>query len=644
MTAPTPANPAAATATATLPPVAPSFGQSLQKLWAERDGVIAVIALIVIAVHLVLRFLWPGMAPRADLPLAVGLIVGGTPLVLTLAWKALRGQFGSDLLAGISIVTSVVLDQYLAGMIVVLMLSGGEALESYAVHSASSVLNALAKRMPSVAHRRVDRKLVDVALQAVQVGDLLTVLPHEICPVDGLVVEGQGTMDEAYLTGEPYNMSKSPGSDVLSGAINGEAALSIRAVRRAVDSRYAKIMQVMQDSQQHRPRIRRLGDQLGAWYTPLAVAIALAAWYFSGQSVRFLAVLVTATPCPLLIAIPIAIIGAISLSARRGIIIRDPAILEQIGKCRTMIFDKTGTLTYGEPRLTNEAVVPGFDRDEILQLTASLEQYSRHPLAAPILQAAQARRLVIELAERVAEKPGEGLVGHVHHREVTVTSRRKLLQVRPDFAAAIPELDGGLECVVLVDGRYAASYRFRDEPRAEGAHFVNHLQPRHRFTRLMLVSGDRESEVQYLAEQVGIAEIHANQSPEQKLAIVRAETARARTLYVGDGINDAPALLAATVGLAMGQKSEVTTAAAGAVIMDNSLAKVDELMHVGARMRSIALQSALAGIALSLIAMSFAAFGHLPPVLGALTQEVIDVAVVLNALRAARPPAALTDY
>lgn len=623
------------------PPGAPS---ALRTLWEKRHFWIALLALAVIATHLAMRYGWLAPESAARIPLIAGLVAGGAPLVLTLAWKAIRGQFGSDLLAGISIVTSLFLDEYLAGMIVVLMLSGGEALEAYAVHSASSVLNALAKRMPLVAHRRVEHRLVDVSLVDVAVGDILTVLPHEICPVDGVVVEGQGTMDEAYLTGEPYNLSKSVGSETLSGAINGASALTIRAARRAVDSRYAKIMQVMQDSQQHRPRLRRLGDQLGAWCTPVAVAIALAAWGVSGQSVRFLAVLVTATPCPLLIAIPIAIIGSISLAARRGIIVRDPAILEQLPQCRTIIFDKTGTLTYGEPRLADEAMGAGFTPDEVLQLAASLEQYSRHPLAAPILAAAQARRIAIELADNMQEKPGEGLVGRVAGREIKVSSRKKLAQMDPALAAQIPPREGGLECVVLVDNRYAASYGFRDEARTEGAPFVSHLGRLHGISRLMLVSGDRESEVKYLAEQVGIGEVHAGKSPEEKLAIVQAETRKARTLYVGDGINDAPALMAATVGLAMGQKSEVTSEAAGAVIMDNSLSKVDELMHVSGRMRRIALQSALAGIGLSVLAMGFAAAGLLAPVAGALIQEVIDVAVVLNALRAARPPAILTDY
>ncbi len=613
-------------------------------LWDRRHFVIAALAVACIGAYLGMVFGADVPLPAAQIALWIALIVGGLPLVVELAVKLLRREFGSDLLAGISIVTAVLLEEYLAGTLVVLMLSGGEALEAFAVRRASSVLNALAKRMPSVAHRQTDSGLVDTPLSEVQVGDTLVVLPHEICPVDAVVVAGHGSMDEAYLTGEPYRVSKSVGSEVLSGAINGEIALTISATRLAIDSRYARIMKVMEQSQQQRPHLRRLGDQLGAFYTPLAVAIAVAAWLGSGEAIRFLAVLVIATPCPLLIAIPVAIIGSISLAARRSIIIRDPAVLEQIGRCQTMIFDKTGTLTYGEPQLVEERVSPQFTPDDVLKWTASVEQYSKHPLAAPVIVAAQARNLPLLTASRVREEPGQGLVGQIDGREVQITSRKLVAATQPQLVAALPPTGGGLECLVLVDGDYAATYRFRDEPRQEGAAFINHLAPKHSFGKLMLVSGDRLSEVEYLAEQVGIEDVYAGQSPEQKLVIVRAETAKAPTVYVGDGINDAPAMLAATVGLAMGQRSEVTVEAAGAVLMDNMLGKVDELLHIGDRMRRIALQSAVGGMALSVIGMGFAAFGYLPPVAGAVIQEVIDVLAVLNALRAAWPPKSLTDF
>ncbi len=613
----------------------------------QREWIIASIALAGILLHLTLAYIFP-LAPifgikAAWLPLWA-VLVAGLPLVADLAFHLAKGEFNSDLLAGISIITSVILGEYLAGSLVVLMLSGGQALEAYAVRRASFALEALAKRLPAVAHKKTGQTFGDIPLDEVEVGDNLVVFPHETCPVDGTVLDGHSTMNESYLTGEPYMLPKAAGAGVLSGAVNGEGALTIRADRKAVDSRYAKIMQVMRESEQARPAIRRLGDQLGAVYTPVAVAIALLAWLQSGDLTRFLAVLVVATPCPLLIGIPVAIIGSISLAARRGIIIKDPVALEKIATCRVAIFDKTGTLTYGEPRLVETLPAAGHTPEEALAGIASLERYSRHPLAAAMVQAAAAARIPLSEAVEVSEKPGEGLRGMIDGNTYQVTSRKKLAKSFPEMLELLPPTEGGLECVALRDGEYLATFRFRDEPRAEGKSFIRHLRPCHRITRALIVSGDRESEVRYLAEKVGITEVHANQSPEQKLALVRAETAKANTLYMGDGINDAPALTAATVGIGFGQGSEVTSEAAGVVILDSSLERVDELLHIGMRMRSIALQSAVGGMLVSILGMGLAAAGILSPVAGAVTQELIDVLAVLNALRASFPPKNLTDY
>ncbi len=620
----------------------------MQTLWSRLIGrrypLIAVLAIVAIVAYLVLRYAMGVSVETANIPLYVALALGGTPIVVELLIKIFQRDFGSDLLAGISIVASVLLGEYLAGTLVVLMLSGGESIEGLAVRSATSVLRALARRMPSVAHRRRKSQLDDVPLEQIEINDMLVVFPHEICPVDGDVIEGHSVMDESFLTGEPYRMSKTPGSTVLSGAVNGDTALVIRATRRAVDSRYAQIMRVMQESEQRRPRIRRLADQLGALYTPLAVAIAVAAWAITSEPRRFLAVLVVATPCPLLIAIPVAIIGSISLAARRGIIVRDPAVLEQADACRTVIFDKTGTLTYGEPRLTDQMVANGFAANEVLALAASMERYSKHPLSEAILTEAQHERLALNEAAEIRERPGEGLRGTVAGHRVQITSRNKLAAQRPELAAQLPPVAGGLECVILVDDAYAATYRFRDQPRHEGSQFVHHLAPKHHFDRVLLVSGDRESEVRYLADQVGIKEVYAEQSPEDKVNIVRRETERAKTLFLGDGINDAPALVAATVGLAFGTGNEIAGDASGAVVMDTSLERVDEFMHISRRMRVIALQSVIGGMTVSVVAMLIAAAGYLPPVAGAILQEVIDVLAVMNAARAAWPPKSLSDF
>ena len=448
----------------------------------------------------------------------------------------------------------------------------------------------------------------------------------------------------------------------MSGAINGIGVLTIHAEKRAIDSRYAKIMQVMKESEQRRPGLRRLGDQLGAIYTPVALTVAILAWIISGHANRFLAVMVVATPCPLLIAIPVAIIGSISLAARRGIIIRDPAVLEKIDLCQTAIFDKTGTLTYGRPQLTevwpagesapvdmtarlarpSPLETPAADR--LLREVASLERYSRHPLAEATVQVAEQAGLALTEPSEISERPGEGLRGIIQQQPLQVTSRQKLLAVQPQLASQLPPMVPGMECVVLRDNQYAGLLRFRDEPRQESQAFIHHLKPAHGFQRVMIVSGDRETEVRHLAARVGITEVLAAQSPEQKVEIVRAATLQGPTVFLGDGINDAPALTAATVGIAFGQRSDVTSEAAGAVVLDASLQRVDELMHIGRRMRTIALQSAVGGMLLSFVGMLLAAGGWISPVMGAVAQEAIDVLSILNALRAAFAPRTLTDY
>ena len=567
-------------------------------------------------------------------------LAAAAPLIWRIGKRIARFEMTADLLAAVSIVAAVLLGEYLAGTIVVLMLSGGEALEALAVRKASFALDALAKRLPSAAHLRDGR---DVRIEDVEVGNEVLINPYEICPVDGVVIEGRSTMNEAYLTGEPFVLPKAVGSMVLSGAVNGEGLLTVKAEKLASDSRYSRIMEVMRDAEEKRPQIRRLGDRIGAIYTVVIMAIAIAAWIITGTPERFLSIIVVATPCPLIIGIPIAVIGSVSLAARRGIIIKDPAILEKLDSCRVAIFDKTGTLTYGEPNLVSIETAGTFTRDDVLRLVASLEKYSRHPLARPIIAAAKEKGLELLEASELSERPGTGLTGIVGEAKIQVTSRNLLMREQPAIVADLPESVGGLECAVLIDGCFAALFRFRDSPRTEGGSFVRHLRPRHGFERILLASGDRLSEVEYLAHNVGIAEIFASQTPEQKLELVRRETEKADTVFMGDGINDAPALTAATVGIAFGQASDVTSEAASAVILDNSLRRVDELLHIGRRMRTIALQTAIGGITLSLVGVGFAAGGLLSPVAGAITQEIIDLVAILNALRATFAPRVLSD-
>ena len=594
--------------------------------------VLILCSVIAIAIHYYLKYLLPE-SNLSNITLQIITVIGAVPLLWEIIKKLIKFDLGADILAALALVTAAIVGEYLAAVLIIIMLAGGQALENYAMRKASSVLSALAERMPTIARRKINDKIEEIAISDIKIGDLIVVSPYETCPVDGVVVDGHSTMDESYLTGEPYQVSKARGAAVLSGAINGEAVLTIQADKLPSDSRYAKIMEVMQDAEQKRPNLRRLGDQIGAIFAPLALALAIGAWWVTGDATRFLAVLVVATPCPLLIAIPITIISAISMAARLGIIIKDPTVLERLPTCKTAIFDKTGTLTYGRPELTEIATAQDIDSNVILQQAASLERYSKHPLSHAILQQAEKLKLPLLEAQTVSEKAGLGLVGTVGGSEITITSRKKLLEISPEAASQLPPISAGLECVVLANGKYAATFHFRDAPREEGHSFISHLAPNHQFNKIMLVSGDRESEVEYLAELMGITETLSSQTPEQKLALVRVETAKAPTLFMGDGINDAPALAAATVGIAFGQASSVTAEAAGAVIMENTLAKVDELIHISESMRRIAMQSAVGGMILSLIGMGFAATGNLSPVAGAIAQEIIDAIAIFWALR-----------
>jgi heavy metal translocating P-type ATPase len=603
-----------------------------------------VLPVAIAAMAIQLGLMWTPVAVWGHWVAMGGLVLAGLPLVVGLVRGAMRGEWGADLLAGVSIATSLALGEALAGLLVVTMLAGGMWLEARAVGRASSALRALADRLPRVAHRWVEGQApVDVAVEEVKAGDALLVLPHEVVPVDGEVVRGHTRMNEAYLTGEPWEIEKAPGATVISGAVNGDAQIVMRASRVAAESRYARILEVMKESEENRPRLRRLGDQLGAWYTPLALTIAGVAWAVSGEAVRFLSVLVVATPCPLLIAIPVALVGTVSQAARRGIVIRNPVLLERIDSCRTLVLDKTGTLTAGRPVLVEQNAAAGFAATDVLTWVGSLEQYSRHPLATAIVQRARDEGVGLQVVDHLTEPPGKGLVGEVQGRTVELTSRKRLLERLPDAAAQLPPTAAGLECVVLVDGAYAATYRFEDAPRPEGRSFIDHLLPRHRLDRVMIVSGDREAEVQSVGAQLGITLLFGGQSPADKVRIVTEETARAPTLFVGDGINDAPALAVATVGVAFGTSNDVSAGAAHAVILEPTLLKLDELMHLATRFRHIALQSAIGGMALSVLGMAFAAAGLLGPVAAALLQEGIDLASILNALRTTLPPRHRTD-
>ena len=501
--------------------------------------------------------------------------------------------------AAISIAASALLGEYLAGAIVVLMLSGGETLEAFAVAKATSVLRALAARLPTLAHRRTGDGFEDVPVGDLAVGDEVSILPHEICPVDGEVVAGSGQRGRVVPDGRTVQSSRRAPARWCCQARSTESRRSASARRRSpADSRYAQIMRVMQEAEQRRPNLRRIGDQLGAWYTPLALTVAALAWWASGDPVRFLSVVVIATPCPLLIAIPVAIIGAISTAARRGIIVKDPAALEQLTLCRTMILDKTGTLTYGRPTLSEEFYAPhAFTRETVLPLVAAMERYSRHPLAERDPEGGWRRAPVAARSSTGSAKSRErGCAARSAARSCSSPTGR--------YAAATSHVPAGLGDGPGVHRHPERRVMLRRSGfttcRGPTAAASSVTSPRCTGSRVCSsCPAIARPEVRRLADAVAIARIHAGTSPEEKVAIVRRETARAGTVFIGDGINDAPALLSATVGIAFGQHSDVTSEAARVVILDSSLSKVDDLIHLSYRLRRVALQSAVGGMVLS---------------------------------------------
>ncbi len=584
-----------------------------------------------------------GAAPeQRPLILHAVVLITAAPLAIELLWQIAKGNFGVDILAFLSIASAFLLRQEWVAAVVILMLSGGKALEEFSTRRASSVLRALARRMPQIAHRyAAEDRLEDVSIDTIAVGDPLVIYPHELCPVDGVVLDGLGTMDESYLTGEPFLIAKAPGATVLSGSINGETALRIQATHIAKDSRYARIVEVLHASEEHRPRLRRLGERLGIWYTPGAILLASLSWWLSGDPVRFLAVLVIATPCPLLLAIPVAIIGAVSVAARRGIVVKDPSILEKLESCTTLIVDKTGTLTYGKPSLRDVVSAGQWTRRQLIQYAASLEKFSKHPLSSAILQAAEEEHIPLITPRDVHEAPGHGLFGDLDGWRVTLTGRAKIPASMQDQLA---DLKPGLECVLLINDQLAGLMRFHDQPRKETRPFLHHVASHHGIEQVVLLSGDRQAEVSLFAAGMGIEHVHGGKSPEEKVAIVRELTRHHRTLYLGDGINDAPAMMNATAGIALGVNSDITAEAAGAVILQSSLASVDELIHIGQRMRRIALFSAVGGMILSMIGMGAGALGYLAPIEGAILQEGIDLLAILNSLRMILPTRAIGDF
>lgn len=569
----------------------------------------------------------------ADRLMIIPILTIGSYQFLQIFYKIIKGNLGADIIAFIALALAIYLHQYLTANLLILMIASGQSLEQYASQKASFVLEALAKRVSSIAHLKKNNEIVDVEINQIKIGDYLAILPHEVCPVDGQVVEGNSFMDESFLTGEPFTIAKTIGSKVISGALNQDNLLIIQATKLAKDSRYAKIVEVISNAKDQKPKIRKLADKIGAIFAPIALIIASLSYYFTGSIENFLAVLTIATPCPLLIAVPIAIISAISICATNGIIIKDPKVLENLPICSTIVFDKTGTLTIGEPQLSEIIVVDeNFTSEKILQIIASLERYSRHPLANAVIKASKQKFLPFIEVQNIKEIPGYGMTGMINHQKVIITNREKLTE-KQITNNNIPQSLSGLECFVLIDDQVIGLIRFHDQPRPESHSFIGHLTWEHNFKKIILLSGDRGSEVDYLAKTLGINQYFSSQTPEQKLAVIDHETKLAPTVFVGDGINDAPALMIASVGIAFGKNNNIVSEAAGAVILDSCLRKLDQLLHISIDMRKIILQSAVGGVLASIIGMFFASIGMITPAYGAILQQLIDIVAIINALR-----------
>jgi heavy metal translocating P-type ATPase len=602
--------------------------------------VIAASALAAITLEALRR---PGILPSVSPSLAVvALAVTGLPLVIRTAFGIVRGRFAADIVASLAIVTAFALMEPLAGLVVVLMQSGGELLERHAEGRASRAVRALEEAAPRFAHRIRDEAVEDVPIETVAAGELLLIRPGEMVPCDATVVDGASHLDTASITGEPVPRSAGVGTHVLSGSYNREAPLTVRVTSPAAESQYARIVQLVRSAQASRAPIQRLADRYAVWFTPATLAVAALAYAASGDPLRVLSVLVVATPCPLILAVPVAIIGGVNRAARRGIIVRTGTALEQIGDVNVVVFDKTGTLTIGQPRVGRVVPAGGRNPAELLALGAAVERHSSHLLARSLVAAAEGAAVPTLAAAGIIETAGRGVQGRAGGHDVVVGSLEHVLAAMPGAAAlAQYARPGVLAAFVGIDGDAGGAVEFEDRIRPEAGEALARLQGLG-IRRMLVLSGDARSNTDRVGRELGIGEVHGDLLAEDKVAIVeRLQSEGHRVLMMGDGTNDAPALESALVGVAIApREAAITAEAADIVLLADDLRLLPESIAIGRRALAIARQSVRVGLGLSGVAMLFAAAGYIPPTLGAVLQEVIDVTVILNALRSARDPVA----
>lgn len=596
-----------------------------------RNYPLVAAGLVVLIAGLVLR--------AAGQSTAAAVLAGGFAALVGL-WTAVgmvremvRGHWGLDLLAVSAIAATLAVGEDLAALIIVLMLTGGRGLEEFAAGRARRELTALLAGMPAVAHRSADDAVVDVPVDEVGPGELLLVRPGEVVPVDGALVSPAGVFDESSLTGESLPVERVRGEQVLSGALNGTGAVLVRAGATAADSQYARIVDLVREAADSRAPVVRLADRYAMPFTAFAFLVAGLGWWMSGTALRLAEVLVVATPCPLLLAAPIAFLGGMSSAARHGVIVKGASVLEQLARIRTVAFDKTGTLTQGRPEL--RAVLPenGCDADTVLGLAASAEQYSSHTLAASVVAAARDRGVIVLPADEAEEVATNGVRARVGGHQVHVG---KPAFVGAAIGSTIPEPPlgpGELAAYVGIDGAMAGVLILRDAPRPEARHTLERLS-RAGVDHVLMLTGDTDATARSIAGQVGVPEVRSRLLPLDKVEIVRTAQPRP-VLMVGDGVNDAPVLAAADVGIAMGARgSTAASESADAVVLVEDISRTATAIEIAQRTVRVALQSIWLGIGLSVGLMGFALTGALPPIAGALSQELVDLATILNALRA----------
>jgi heavy metal translocating P-type ATPase len=552
-------------------------------------------------------------------------------------------RMGVDTIALVAMVGSLALGEYLAGIIVGLMYSGGGALEDWAASRAKRELTELLQRAPKVAQLHRGDGVYEVPVDQVQPGDVVLVRTGEVVPVDGQLVSGEAVLDTSTLTGEPLPENLHAGNKVLSGSANAGPPFDLRATRAAAESSYAALVRLVEQSQAERPRFVRMADRYAGFFLPATLLIAGAAWAISGDAVRGLSVVVVATPCPLILAAPIAFVSGVSRAARSGVIVKGTPAIEALGEAQTVLFDKTGTLTVGTPEVREVLTVDDVPGGELLRLAASVDRYSAHVLGEALVRAAGEHKLKLSVPQAVNEEPGQGIRGVVDGREVGVGSRAFLeeLGVAPDElrSAVVTTGHGSGEAHVnvLVDGRVRGVIVMADELRPDARDVIRRLRDEG-IRHVAMASGDRRSVAERVGAELGLDRVYAELSPEEKLEVVRhiRDDRQLRPVaMVGDGVNDAPALALADIGIAMAAAGATVAAeTADAVITVDRIDRVADAVHAGRRSLHIARESVLAGMGISIAAMLVAAFGYLPPVAGALLQEGIDLAVILNALRA----------